>query len=353
MVANFAGFTVIFFFVLAGTGFPQSWQDPPADQHYDLQMLTKGGWGGYNANQVFVASNMTNGPAGEAEDDDLIKGHTMDANGSVYWSSSPYPVLRQYDKTRNWISTIGGSVAGHLDGPLERARFNGWSYNNTNLISASDDGKHLFIMDRLSSKWRYIDLDSGMVSTIGAYTTAGTYLIIAKDCRSGNIYAFKSNGTDAPDCKGYTKLSTAAWKVNAWFAFDGISLDVTAMKFYFHCRGRAIAVDLLAGDTSFVSPAGWCPTGMSLSPSGRYLYVGGGDDMWCWRYDLQTSTAHKLGNSTGGVDGQDILFRADGTDYRRPLNTSSAWPSTVVFSTNGTTGVWATCWGLFTMVPRN
>jgi hypothetical protein len=323
-------------------------QDPPADQHYDLQSVCRGAiWGG-------GGSYLTNGPAGEAEDEDQIKGLSVDTNGNYFYSGSAYPVIRRYSKSKNWVSIIAGSTHGYMDGPLERARFGGWYYNNTNLISTSDDGKHMFVRDASNSVWRYIDLENETVSTIGPWNKTGCYFIIAKDCVSGEIYAFNTDGTDAPDCKGYKKIKSAPWKSIAWWNFDGIALDASKMRFYFHCRGPVVSVNLETGDTATISGPGWCPTGLSMSSSGRYLYIGGGDDMFCHRKDLTTGVVFRLGRSTisGTVSGVDAWFKDGSVDFSFPISGSTAWPSACVFPAGGTDGVWPTTLGLFMMVPR-
>jgi hypothetical protein len=333
------------------SAFPQTRQDPPADQHYDFSFITKEGREGVGA------TYMTNGPAGEADDCDLSKGLTVDMQGNAYYTNTPYSVVRRYSKSQNRVTTFAGSAKGYLDGPIGRARFGGWGYNNTNIACVSDDGKHLFVRDGVLGLWRYIDVDSGMVSTVGpSRGSAGAYIIIAKDCMSGDIYAFMANGGEPPNCKGYNILTTVNITASiAGASFDGIALDVSKMMFYCHYRGPSISVNLSTGDSTTLTGALWCPTGMSISQSGRYLYIGGGDDMFCWRKDISTGDLYALGRSAAAktANGIDIWFKPKDTDFSSPISTSTAWPGTVVFPGDGAYGLWATRHGLFIMNPRN
>ncbi len=330
----------------------QTRQDPPADQHYDLVLVTKEGREGIGCH--FIG----NGPVGEAEDCDLSKGLTVDSSGNAYYTNTAYSVMRRYSKTKDMVSSFTGGAKGYLDGPVSRARFGGWGYNNTNCICASDDGKHVFLRDGVNKQWRYINVDSGMVSTVGPTSgTGGAYLIIAKDCISGEIYAFMPNGTTPPDCGGYKKLTTAVLSFSS-SAFDGIALDVTKMRFYYHYRGPSYSMDLSTGISTQITGALWCPTGMSISQSGRYLYIGGGDDMFCWRNDLESSdTLFALGRSKAlnTANGVNIWFmpKANNSDYAAPISGSSNWPGAVVFPSDGSYGLWAGRHGLFHMIPRN
>lgn len=343
---------LLFVWGVAGTR-----QDPPPNQHYDLKLLVHDGFGGFSADYAGAVSNLTEGPAGEAECYDLIKGLSMDDNGDAYWASSPYPLVMGYNKDKNMVSVVAGSAFGNLDGPLERARFSGWGYNSTNKICVSDDGKHMFVADNRNSIWRYIDFESKMVSTVGPTWDAakGAALLIAKDCKTGEICAFMNDGSTPPDCKGYRKLVTANWKFDRWWSFDGIALDAGNMKFYFHCRYESRGVNLLTGDSTILTSRLYCPTGMSISAGGNYLYIGGGDHQFCWRKDLTTGEMLAFGRSAAGgtANGVDVYFKDQTTDFANPISTSSDWPSACVFSSDGQSGFWPTCWGIYFMVPRN
>jgi hypothetical protein len=337
-------------------------EDPPPDEKYSLRLLVWNFW----TNQ----GDILNGPAGQAESTDLIKGHDVDQAGNIYWTECDAPVIRSYRADTHRVVTLAGSIRGLSDGPLGRARFGGWSYNSTNLICVSRDGKHLFVRDALArGLWRHVDLAAGAVETLGAWYRPGKgYFLIAKDC-GGDIYAFCSNGDDPPDCKGYRKLKLPQLRSldKDHHAFDRYALDAKRMRFYWHCRGPIMATDLGTGESSILTWDGkgpqpqrpvnssgplesttlCCPTGMSLSPAGRYLYVGQGDGSTCFRFDLQKKYAHIFGRLDGGGFGW-----RDGNDRDKncQMTGCTGWPAATVFLPDGR-GVWATCWAMYTLTP--
>jgi len=139
---------------------------------------------------VRKAGVVLNGPTedAQAEGTDFIKGHDIDAAGNVYWAESNSPVIRSYRAETGRVITLAGSVRGLRDGPLESARFGGWWYKATNLLCVSEDGKHLFVVDRgAGNLWRYVDLEAGVVRTIGSLhdKESRTTLCIVKDRRGG------------------------------------------------------------------------------------------------------------------------------------------------------------------------
>ncbi|MBA4387901.1 MAG: hypothetical protein C0404_07960 [Verrucomicrobia bacterium] len=328
-------------------------QDPAVDQKYDISMLV---W-------TFLAGspgNVSSGPAGQAED--VQSGVGVDNSGNYYWTTYAAPFLRRYSKDRNWVSTVAGSARGYLDGPLERARFSGAGYNQSNLIAVSADGKHIFFVDR--TMWRHVDCDSGMMSTVGEFPKKDGkgILFILRD-KSGDIFALCTDGTEPPDCKGYRKLNAAAWDKPGWQAFDGVALDAEKMLFYYHCRGAPQVVDLRTGRTTGITSGGekrkektgslkgasfWCSSGLSISAKGRYLFMGGGDDQFCWRLDLEGDKALIIGRNARG---DDLMFREQGADFSPWRTTSTAWPANPIFEVDGLGGVWPTQEGLFRLAP--
>src|SRR5574341_1859616 len=108
--------------LLCGGGLnPPEAQDPPPEQKYRMRLLVWNCWAAHGG--------VLDGPAGMAESSDLIKGHDVDRAGNVYWTECDQPVIRCYRRDRDRVVTVAGSVRGLSDGPLDRARFGGWSYN--------------------------------------------------------------------------------------------------------------------------------------------------------------------------------------------------------------------------------
>jgi len=236
---------------------------------------------------------------------------------------------------------------------------------------ASVDGKHLFVRDVLAKGlWRHVDLDAGTVTSLESWHQPRKgYLIIAKD-REGEIYAFRTNGEDPPDCPGYKKFKVAPSQAmnSRYHMFDRYALDVQAMRFYWHCRGPIMATDLRTGEVSTLT---WdeksgqakrpnntsgpletttllCPTGMSISASGRYLYVGQGDGSTCFRLDLEQKVAHLFGRlDDGGFGWRDGADR----DKNCQMTGCTGWPAATVFIPDGR-GAWATCWGIYGLTPK-
>jgi len=342
---------------------PAPQKDPPPDQAYSIRLLVWGFW----ANQ----GGALDGPAGQAEATDLIKGHDVDDAGNVYWTECDAPVIRCYRAATRRVVTLAGGIRGLCDGPLDRARFGGWSYNSTNLLCVSRDGKHLFVRDVLGKGlWRHVDLEAGEVRSLEPWHRQGKgYFLIARD-RMGDLVAFRTNGEDPPDCEGYRKLRVApsAAMNGRWLAFDRYALDAAKMRFYWHCRGPVMVTDLKTGEVSALT---WdkestlpkrpkdtsgpletttflCPTGMSLSPGGRYLYVGMGDGNTCYRLDLEKRFAHLLGRLDAGGFG---WREGDERDKNCNMTGSTGWPAATVFIPDGR-GAWANCWGIYALTPE-
>jgi hypothetical protein len=348
--------------------------DPAPGQPYTMRMLVRGYW----AN----GGGSLDGASGQAESTDLISGHDADDAGNLYWTECDSPIIRSYRPATGRIVTVAGSVRGSNDGPMTRARFGGWSYNSTSLLSVSGDGKHLFVLDRRQGRrsvgqWRYVNLEAGTVTTVAPLQLSGkdqAHLIIAKDA-SGQIYAFCTNGSEPPDCKGYQKLSVAAVKdmLGRHLPFDRYSLDTGTMHFYWHCRGPIMMTNLKTGAVEMLTTKGGdgngpggraintsgplhttsmlCPTGMSISPGGGYLYVGQGDGSSCFRMDLEKKHTLVFGALEDGGFG----WRETGASWQGPKNScamtgSTGWPAATVLIPAGR-GYWNTCWGIYSLTP--
>lgn len=351
-------------FPSAGAQQPGKRPDPALDQSYTMRMLVVGYW----SNQ----GGSLDGPAGQAESTDQLLGHDVDDAGNLYWPECDAPVIRSYRVATGRVVTVAGSIRGLMDGPLGRARFGGWSYNSTSLLSVSGDGKHLFVLDRQGNGlWRHVDLEAGAVLTLGPADRPGKgQFIIAKD-KSGAIFAFCTNGDDPPECKGYKKLKVTASKemVGRWLPFDRFALDAAKMRFYWHCRGPVTMTDLETGVVTVLTTKGGdgngpggrpintsgplettsflCPTGMAISPTGRFLYVGQGDGSSCFRLDLEKKESLVF----GALDAGGFGWRETG-DKQRSCNMtgSTGWPAATVFMADGR-GYWNTCWGIYALTP--
>jgi hypothetical protein len=342
---------------------PVQRRDPPPAQAYKMRLLVYGYW----ANQC----GSLDGPAGQAESTDQLLGHDVDEAGNVYWPECNEPIIRCYRPATDRVVTLAGSIRGLNDGPLNRARFGGWSYNSTSLLSVSADGKHLFVLDRHGKGlWRHVDLEAGTVSTLGpVHRRDKGQFVIAKDT-CGAIFAFCTNGDDPPECKGYQKLKVTASQemTGQWLPFDRFALDAEKMRFYWHCRGPVYACDLKTGQVSLLTAKGrnerpintsgpletttfLCPTGMAISPAGRYLYVGQGDGSSCFRLDLEKKASLVFGAMDDGGFG----WRETGKDWQGPngscaMTGSTGWPAATVFLPDGR-GYWNTCWGIYGLTP--
>ena len=338
--------------------------DLPPDQKYTMGPIVNGG-----------AGKHLDGPAGsQAESTSLTKGHNIDDVGNIYWTECQYAVIRHYLEETKRVVTLTGSAQGILDGPLSRARFGGWSYNSTNLMAATADGKHVFVLDRGAGQWRHVDLEAGMVSTLGQWHHfKNGIFIIARD-RCGEVYAFVTSGQDPPDCKGYKKLKVAPFQgIKTYMGLDHCALDVEKMRFYWHARGAPKMCDLKTGKITQLTSTGnlraadtsgpfagmkWhCPTGMSISPGGRYLYVGGGDSSSFYRMDLEKKYIHifAYGGEIKGrglpkpLEGGPFSFQ-DGTERDKKCGLGR-WPAAGAFNNLGY-GAWATAYGpLYKIAP--
>lgn len=287
-------------------------KDPPPDQRYRPEILPA----------------RDPGPA--------TQGLDVDDSGTVYYVSSRESQVRAFSREKNRTEVVAGSTFGVLDGPLARARFGGWGYNSPALIAVSRDGAHVFVLGRRI--WRHIDRRAGVVRTIAPYKRSGSCFVIVKD-RSGEIYAFQTSGEDVPECPGYRRLKVARFKrpgrggtYHQYLGkIQGHALDAESMRYYYHRRGDVEAYDLRTGKMTNLNPGPkrktktlgdvktwnpWCPLGLSISPSGRWLYVGGGDDPTCWRFDLEKDRCDALSFTN---DGSAVLFRGDEWNRYRGL----------------------------------
>ena len=279
-----------------------------------------------------------NGPGIQSDNcatDDL----TADTLGNAYWTEAGgFELVRMWKAENDRVYTVAGSARGRLDGPLTRARFSaGWKGGGywPGQITASPDGTHIFVRDGQSL--RHIDLEESVVRTVGPYwsvrdKTGDVYLL---DLRKGGV---------VPPGKGYKTLKTAALQGKFTMHAPYYALDAEKMKLYYEPRGAVSVWDLNTGQntrltyhsTGYKDPAKGktvfgdqsgpfmkrmfqCPIGLSLSPGGRYLYMGGGDSSSFWRLDLEKKYIHIFGRredgSYGFVEGKENQKHTNHSDW--------------------------------------
>jgi len=309
----------------------------------------------------YGAAGILNGPglgADICDADDI----TADDEGNCYWTEPGHlNILRKWRLADARVVTVAGSQCGYLDGPLERARFNAWGGGGytPSLAQASGDGKHIFLRDAGNGHaLRHVDLEAGVVSTVGHK------LVLAKDT-AGDVYILDPKGGVVPPGKGYKTLKTPPLEGEAsWWGCAFRALDVAKGRLYGEDRGPIHYWDLKTGkitwltwnkkiggkkratDTSgpMATSSFQCPVGLTISPGGRFLYMGSGDGASLWRIDLEKKYVHILGRTPDGT----VTFM-DGTEKDRNAKFSD-WPSVAAFSADGT-GYWGTPSGIFRLVP--
>ncbi|MCX7804769.1 MAG: hypothetical protein N3A38_06210 [Planctomycetota bacterium] len=280
---------------------------------------------------------------------------SCDAAGNCFWTEpGHFNVLRMWRASDGRVLTIAGSQCGYLDGPLERARFNPWGGGgyNPSQTTVSRDGKHVFIRDvGNNNALRHVDLDAGVVSTVGHR------LVFARDL-SGDVYVLDPRGGTVPPGKGYKTLQVPKLENEGyWYGNNWKVLDVARGRLYAENRGPVYYWDLKTGKIVWVTSREkgrpwqesgpmetatfWCPIGLSISPGGRFLYVGGGDASTIHRIDLEKKIVQNLGRNPDGT----CSFK-DGREEGRFCD----WPSTADFAADGT-GYWGSPPGIFKLTP--
>ena len=281
-----------------------------------------------------------------------------DGKGNAYWTvAGTFPIVRRWGVEDDRVATVAGSATGHLDGPLGRARFGGWGGGGYSPggIEVSRDGKHIFVREPHNEKrLRHIDLDAGTVSTIGKELTA------VRDA-TGEVYVLDLKGGIAPPGKGYRTLKAPALNIAGHSLH--YALDAAKARLYYHVRGPIRVADLRTGKSS---PVSWdkgsrakkrktdatgplesmvfhCPIRLSISPGGRYLYIGGGDSCSFYRVDLEKRYVHVFAR-----DGDGTYSFQDG-DEREKKRRISVYPSAAFFADDGS-AVWG-AQGVFRLVP--
>jgi hypothetical protein len=200
-----------------------------------------------------------------------------------------------------------------------------------------------------------VDLEAGVV------TTVGHKLVFAKDA-SGDVYIFDPRGGNVPPGKGYKTFRVPKLEnEGTWWGNSFKAMDAARGRLYCEDRGPVHYWDLKTGKRTFLThhkgakgarrpwqEAGpmatasfWCPIGLSISPGGRFLYVGGGDASTIHRVDLEKKMVQNLGRNGDGT----ASFKT-GTEKGGFCD----WPSTAVFAADGT-GYWGSPPGIFKLAP--
>ena len=323
----------------------------------------RGAKGEFRHARMGAGAGILDGPGMEASfcDTDEID---VDSACNAFWTEAgQFNLLRRWDRETGLVTTLAGSACGDLDGPLGRARFGGWGGGGygASSIAVSGDGQHVFIRDSGNGgKLRHVDLEAGTVTTLGAFFPA-------RD-PAGEIYILDPKGGRVPPGKGYKPLKTAAleWQRGSIGFGTWWVLDAKHERLYTHARSPVGWFDLKTGKlggwvtwnrgsktpartTDTTGPAATsnfqCPIGLSISPGGRYLYVGGGDSYSFWRLDLEKKYVHIFGLLPDGSYG----FR-DGPHEKSPGCMHAMWPSHPRFAADG-----SACWsgpsGIFRLAP--
>ncbi len=345
----------------------------PHDGRYRLATVhasKRGVKGGDAGSHRLDNPGLLNGPGVQASCSAGCGVMNVDGAGNGYWGNKgTWPEVRRWDVVTGMVTAVAGSACGYLDGPVSRARFSGWGYNGGANICASRDGQHVFLRDSAkSSVWRHIDREAGMVKTVTPFTSGGANNVIVRD-KSGDVYAFRTDGTDMPDCPGYKKLKVARFKgshrgkptAGIGGFISGWALDAENMKFYWHGRGAPAVCDLKTGEVRCLTPRGktprgsdttgpfegmsWhCPTGMSISPGGRYLFMGGGDSGSFYRLDLEKKKIDRFARLEPGIYGW-----AEGHEKAKG-HWITNWPGAAHFVADGS-ATWGGSFGIMRITP--
>ena len=346
------------------------------DQRYRLEPVysTKRSVKGIGFSHRLDRPGLLNGPGVQASSSNGCGVLTVDAAGNAYWGNKgTWPEVRRWDVETGMVTTVAGSARGYLDGSVTRARFGGWGYNAGANICASADGKHVFLRDPAQGGvWRHIDVEAGVVRTWGPWicrvSRGSANAVIVKD-KSGDVYAFRTDGLNMPECKGYKKLKITSFKHTSkgtetyWIGgfISGWALDAERKKFYWHARNAPFVCDLETGETGCLTQPGknprhadttgpfegmsWhCPTGMSISPGGRYLFMGGGDSGSFYRLDLERKFIDRFARLADGTYGWSEGHEKDEGHW------ITNWPGAAHFVADGS-ATWGGSFGIMRIIP--
>jgi len=335
-------------------------KEHPHNQKYKIEVLI--GTGGFTYGTPNMAFGILNGPAREAWITDCQES-AMDDKGNVYWmESGGFGMMRTVNvKTRRVKTLAGSGIQGHLDGPLSRARFTptaGGAYAAAR-TRVSPDGRYLFVHEcakYYGGLLRQIDLEAGTVRTLGRYSAV-------RDA-TGEIYVLDLAGGAVPPGEGYRTLKLPPGKYSP-NQYKYTALDAARDKLYYHSRMHVSCLDLKTGKSTSVNHGGrrpypaavkcdesgplkerifQCPGGLSISPGGRYLYLGGIDSLSSWRLDLKEEYVHVLKRNPDGT----VSF-GDGKECTKETSFGNS-PFTFTFTRNGT-GFFPCLRGMYMLTP--
>ncbi len=238
----------------------------------------------------------------------------VDFDCNAYWTEAGrFNIIRKWNRENSLVTTLAGSAAGCFDGPLGRARFGGWGGGgyNSSALCVSPDGKHVFVYD--NGLVRHIDLKKNFVSSVVSPLGKRGMPYPMRDTK-GDVYIVDLMGGVIPPGEGYKTIRNPELEwvsgVSRWCV-----LDLAKGRIYAERRGPVYYWDVKTGKATWLT---WhkgskaavrgtdttgamatsnfqCPVGLSISPGGRYLYMGGGDSNSFWRIDLEKKHVHIFG----------------------------------------------------------
>jgi RNA polymerase sigma-70 factor (ECF subfamily) len=288
-------------------------------------------------------------------------------------------VIMKYDpKTERLTRLAGGARGAALDGPGEMAQLNYQFYSGGGLQIDSKRG-YLYLSDVVNGTIRRISTKDGRVTTVApdlkpaasaAVDQEGVVYVHVPYTAKRGLYRLTPEGQ--PGAETY-RVERAGEAGNADGSF--IVADAKRGKVYNGGRGGDISTvqvwDLKAGGGAPVKPVPiatpsvkdtnavtqcwksdgplegavfYCPVNLNISPDGRYLYIGGGDEPTYRRIDVDGRRVSSLYRLADGrftwkerKEGQDIFN--DGS------------PSAFCEVENGTCYAGASAHGLFRLKP--
>ena len=255
-----------------------------------------------------------------------------------------------------WTASVPGTGDG---GPATAATFN-------HLYDVTVDLTHnkVYAADTGDASVRQIDLSTGIISTVplGSVTFHGIEAI-RYVTSSGDLY-IATNTDSAPSLYKYTYPFTSAPATYPFTRTESVAVDASGNFYYTNVV--AATVQLYHPDTSsstFVLsmyPTGY-PRGLSLDPTGTYLYFGGSESAQLHQYTIATGNlvalagySRQQGVSASGipatsghlnyptrtvVDSSGNIFFADqGNSVIRYIHKSTGIMYTVAGSSTGVVG---------------
>jgi hypothetical protein len=310
---------------------PAGAAEQKGERVYDLVPLGRSGF--MNHQSMFLWT----GPAGSSRVSSLY-GMQTDNDGNVYAVTKAMVgrggseggvthecVVMKWDRKTDMFTRLAGGARGAaLDGPGEMAQLNYQWYSGGG--SAIDRRRgYFFFTDNVNGLIRRVDIKNGYVTTIGrevaqanavAADQDGVVYIHATYGKAAGLYRLTPEGEPG-------KETYKSERIGLPIGVGGLTLlaDAKRGKVYSLGRGSDIATvqvwDLKAGSGGPVKPAPiatpngskadyfqsdgplegarfWCPHGSGISPDGRHLYLGGGDENTIRRIDVDGKRVSSL-----------------------------------------------------------